>query len=99
MSTCLIIAKAHNSFSKAFASFRSSVSNPSVMGDTNAFPINGGSVSFRDRSAQFDLDRPNEVNPTLIYRLYAMVTAGPPAQRRAAKFGAPVFHSSDRRRG
>ncbi len=40
--------------------------------------INGVDVSWSVIEGEFGLDRPNEVNPTLIYRPYAVVTTVPP---------------------
>lgn len=40
--------------------------------------INGVDVSWSVIEGEFGLDRPNEVNPTLIYRPYAIVTTVPP---------------------
>ncbi len=55
--------------------------------------INGVDVSWSVIEGEFGLDRPNEVNPTLIYRPYAVVTRVPPPNY-APQYSEPGYFPS-----
>lgn len=61
--------------------------------------INGVDVSWSVIEGEFGLDRPNEVNPTLIYRPYAIVATVPPSNHALPHPEPGYFPSTGQRPG